>query len=310
MQFNIHCQASGEWTNSNNAIKCEAVECGKAKTVANANWDKSKDYYYPEESEYTCKTGYSLDAKYGGSMSFKTSCEPSGQFEGFQQCQPVECGKLGSQKDATIQDDREYVFGQSVTVTCHTGYSIDRSTTNSKKSYTVACKDDGNFASQPTCERITCNSPPSVTHTTWDSNEKFYEDEVTYELAEGWTLNGQHDGEKEFKITCQSDGTFTTPSIPQRVICGPPPSRPHSGTSTTESLKFDDEAEFVCGNGYTLNGEADGESTYKLKCTASSDFEGPDGCQAVKCGALTLPDHSEKESGDLEMKYPNTVELQ
>ena len=54
------------------------------------------------------------------------------------------------------------------------------------------------------------------------------------------------------------------------------------------------EAGYTCAGGYTTNAEADGPTTFELKCNTDGSFDPHEGCKPVKCGSIYIPAHSEQ----------------
>lgn len=95
-----------------------------------------------------------------------------------------------------------------------------------------------------------------------------FEDITVYECLPGFSLNGQHDGLRDFTITCQDNGNFssTPPCVP--IECGVPAQVQHA-TVSVEAVSYPNAAEYQCDAGYTTTGAAGAATTFQKYCTDS-----------------------------------------
>jgi hypothetical protein len=263
----VSCQSSGQ---TSELPECLAVSCGAFVSRANADASPQQDeLFYPDKLTYTCEEGFSTNAKADGSKTFEVQCNTNGTQSGFKQCPPVECGTFPRQDhDQNPNDQTVYTYTQSIMVQCATGYSTDRTAPQSappnSATYVRTCQSNGHFTDQEDCKAVQCPVAPDVNHTTHDSDAakiRFYPQKFKYKLDKGYTLDGNHDGTKDFEIDCKADATWTRTQIALPVQCGEAPSRAHA-TNPGGSRVFPNTEEYTCVIGHSINGKADGKKKH------------------------------------------------
>jgi hypothetical protein len=107
--------------------------------------------------------------------------------------------------------------------------------------------------------------------------QKFYLEEVDYELDEGYTLNAKANGPKSFKCRGQWDGSYVcgrdgkyskTFPEPVPVNCGKSPVLDFAD-GTTDEYVFEEKSQYTCQTGYSL----DGSPPKKITCSLTVDNE-------------------------------------
>ncbi len=162
------CPAAGEY---DNVLVCDAVECLAVPNQPHKQYGEDPELVFPEKILVACDMGHALDAHNHDAAEYEISCEADGTLKVCpkDKGEPVSCGGLPDVENAKVEGSD--LFGESITVTCDEGHSVD--TTRSSESL------------------------------------KVYDEDAPYALDEGVTPNGQPDGDKDLMVTCQEDGTFT-----------------------------------------------------------------------------------------------------
>eukprot|EP00746_Dinoflagellata_sp_MGD_P162459 gnl/MRDRNA2_/MRDRNA2_90034_c0_seq1.p1 gnl/MRDRNA2_/MRDRNA2_90034_c0~~gnl/MRDRNA2_/MRDRNA2_90034_c0_seq1.p1 ORF type:complete len:2893 (+),score=610.94 gnl/MRDRNA2_/MRDRNA2_90034_c0_seq1:209-8680(+) len=285
------CQVDGTFKA---AKPCLPVTCGPPLSVDFADMDpKLDEMFFPEEVEYTCEEGYTLNSKADGEFSFKVECKHDGRKTAVRECKPVECGTVPEHSDATYDKQTIFVFQDETYVDCDEGFSTDQTTNPESSKYMLTCQAMGEFTETKECKRIKCPEVPDVEHAKKDDTAKVFEDKAEYTLDKGYTLDGKAGGPTKFTIVCQADATFTDVKEPLPVSCGSAPSKPFSSTPSA-SYVFPQEVPYTCGEGYSVDAKADGPKEFDLKCEADGTYSGPDGCKPVECGAPEVAPNSKQ----------------
>jgi len=143
-----------------------------------------------------------------------------------------------------------------------------------------------------TCERVECGVPPTVenaivTVSRNGGGKTVFEDVIEYQCLTGYSTDGQHDGPRDFTITCQDSGSFSLLSACIPIDCGQPSQVEHA-TVSGEAVSFPNDAEYLCEEGYTTTGAVGGATTFKMFCTESGIMQTQSlisvSCQPVPCG--------------------------
>ncbi|XP_047435607.1 sushi, von Willebrand factor type A, EGF and pentraxin domain-containing protein 1-like isoform X2 [Mugil cephalus] len=221
---------------------CQEVTCDSPPVVTDATFSPNKETYGNRESvKYTCKNGYTLN---GTPQLF---CSNDGIFTPDPPtCVRKNCGSLGNVSNGDVDYPEGTLFGDKAVISCNDGFMLV-----GKKE--ITCGDKGWDSNLPTCEVVTCKSPPVVTDATFSPNKETYgyRESVKYTCKSGYTLNGTA------HLFCL-DGRFTPdPPTCVRVQCFEPNvanadwaggSRPPYGHLSTVT--------YQCNPGYKMNGES------------------------------------------------------
>merc|ERR1719421_1191242 len=109
---------------------------------------------YKEEVQYTCDTGYTINAKAKGSPTFKSTCEADSSFSGMEECKAVVCGDPGDLEFAErTTKGRDVTFPEKSLYSCKVGYSLDGLSKDPVEQYTT-CQADGTFTELAPCINI------------------------------------------------------------------------------------------------------------------------------------------------------------
>mmetsp|Transcript_93048 Transcript_93048/g.233888 ORF Transcript_93048/g.233888 Transcript_93048/m.233888 type:complete len:1923 (-) Transcript_93048:10-5778(-) len=276
--FHVQCLADGTYETPG---QCEIVSCGGPPDAAHSLPTKSKtEMVYGEVLEYACVLGYSVDGTAEGAQSFKVECLVNGSTTfGSQKCMPISCGSLVA--DHAAFDSAEKLFGQSVTVSCNVGYSLDGSGQGDTM-YTATCGDAGKFElgigssaqplELPACTRVSCGSPKAgdvVNATPSSTAELFYSDEVEWTCAAGYSTTGTPEGATTFRRACGASGNLLQGPICQDIDwCGTTPCG-SNGVCSDDGPSYSCD----CSEGYEVKKDSEDKPT----CSA-------DDCTGDPCG--------------------------
>ncbi|XP_047435631.1 complement component receptor 1-like protein isoform X5 [Mugil cephalus] len=221
---------------------CVRVQCYEP-SVANAEWVRGSrpPYGYLSAVTYQCRPGYKMNGE-----STLTCGINSQWLPGIPTCERKNCGALGNVSNGDVDYPQGTLFGDKAVISCNDGFMLV-----GKKE--ITCGDKGWDSNLPTCEVVTCKSPPVVTDATFSPNKETYgyRESVKYTCKSGYTLNGTA------HLFCL-DGRFTPdPPTCVRVQCFEPNvanadwaggSRPPYGHLSTVT--------YQCNPGYKMNGES------------------------------------------------------
>jgi Notch-like protein len=303
-KFVAPCESTGEFSG---VAQCDPVACPTIPTQPEADYDMSAMLVYPQTTPVECNEGFALDKDKHDEKKYTIECKSDGKLDiPHNGCVAVDCGALPEVENAKVSGST--TFGTKATVTCNTGYSIDQTTAPESESFDFICQSTGKFEETKDCKRIKCGKGPAVEHTKRDTGVKVFEDTVKYTLDEGYTLNGKHDGPKEFTISCQGDGTFTATEVTKPVECGVAPVLPHCSNLGIPRT-YHQNAMYTCEMGFSVDGSANGLKEFETLCNADSSFAKHDGCQPVKCGEPPVPLDSSQSGGPSELVFKDVAEF-
>jgi len=288
--FEAKCESDGALSGMET---CDAVQCPSIPTQDNAEYEAEAKLVFPQKITATCTTGHALREDEHDAVTYDISCADDGKlaYTDDSGCKPISCGPMPKVNNADVSGS--HLFGEEGAADCKVGFSTDRTTNKAAQMFTFHCQADGSFSTIHKCQPVSCGEPSIIDHAedSAGKTEQFFQDEMTYTLAEGYTLSGQHDGQKTFKVECLDDGTFTELKIPLPVECGPAPKRKHAHTEGTEFV-FSQTAEYTCEQGYSLDGRHSGDTAFQLTCEASGEYSGPEGCVPIECGDIIPLKHA------------------
>eukprot|EP00928_Gymnodinium_smaydae_P036844 TRINITY_DN25697_c0_g2_i1.p1 TRINITY_DN25697_c0_g2~~TRINITY_DN25697_c0_g2_i1.p1 ORF type:complete len:4096 (+),score=634.51 TRINITY_DN25697_c0_g2_i1:84-12290(+) len=302
--FEVRCQSSATFSPLQ---VCLPVSCGALKTVDHAAASPMyAELFFPDVVKYSCGEGFSLDKKASGTNHFEVSCQADGKQTALSTCYPVECGKTPKHEQASYDTERIFTYREQTEISCDEGYSLDQTTAPESARYSLPCLSTGKFATPQTCKPVLCGAAPAINHTSRNSAAKVFKDKVTYTLDDGYTLDGTAEGKKSFVTECKADASFSAAARVLPVSCGVAPPRPNAVSPGTSHVYLE-KAHFTCLDGFSLDGEAAGQKSFSLECTARGSYVGPAGCQPVKCGSVTKPAHTEQLADDEDKKLKQLV---
>ncbi|XP_069622657.1 sushi, von Willebrand factor type A, EGF and pentraxin domain-containing protein 1 [Ranitomeya imitator] len=250
------CLESGDW---NVEIPyCQAVSCG-VPSVPKHGSVVGSNFTYGVTVIYRCNEGYTL---LGNEDSV---CLADGSWSnGVPSCESVSCSKPKeiAYGNFTLNG---LIYKSTASYKCEMGYRLQGPTT-------LMCEASGNWSSEPpSCELVTCGSPPVVRDAISKGSHFTFGKTVTYSCKEGYILVGPE------TITCLTTGKWSE-NIPQcmAVSCDEPPNLDHASSDSAHRL-YGDTAYYYCFDGYSM---ADNS---KMLCNALGKWVPPNGKETPYC---------------------------
>jgi len=182
---------------------------------------------------------------------------------------------------------------------CFSGFTID-STKDGASKFSVECQDDGKFTELKQCMAKNCGALKSSDFE--NSNTDFVAvGEVIYPMSaeiscmDGYTTDGNSDGNKTFTVGCLASGEFEKLPVDmcKPVSCGKPLSAPNATTGQTLPMAFGNHVTYKCLVGFTTGGEHGSPMTYDVECLGNGGFSSPtpdmlcrnvNDCEGHTCG--------------------------
>lgn len=258
-EFSLRCGATGDFGMLNSAerdtncvpVTCDVQITGKPEIpFLHARDEGRKRLQYKHTQDYICEAGYSLDGKPNGGSEFREMCSDSGSMTAMNKCNDIDwcldshCGDNGKCQDGKL----------AYTCKCDAGYEatlVD--------------------AAYETCTQI---------------------DEC--ETQRGYEKCGTGGGEckdKTLGYDCKCADGYENMALSNgrdscvAVLCPALPERDNAVSEMQgQKIAFPEEAIYVCGPGYTTDGDIDGKVIYALSCEADKSLGGVDTtCDPVRC---------------------------
>ena len=171
------------------------------------------------------------------------------------------------------------------------------------KNFTIKCEWEAKFTNASECLRVKCGDCPhdskKYNHATaQEEGMRVYEDSCTYDCAEGYTLNAQAAGRKQFATTCLATGEFSEPMRCMPVECGPALQVPNAdvtmpkGMTRNDTVVFPQVLDYACEKGYTHEGKHGSETESTRECQSNGIFSKATACKPNSCGKPPQVDHS------------------
>ncbi|XP_071092008.1 uncharacterized protein [Haliotis cracherodii] len=243
----VMCLDSGKWDVGN--MTCE-VNCGDPPSI-NRTEVSATDGFVNVTVEYTCKPGY---AHVSGSASI--TCLETGTWEEAGIHCEVDCSSPPVVTNAVAITDNTTLNSTAV-YRCSPGFTYVSESTN------ITCLATGVWETPFTECVVECGLPPQVTNTNRTYNSTLVNSTTEYTCV-GSTAH--HSGSTQ--VTCQSDGSWTTPDISCLVDCGSPPSVLNASV-TISGTWVNSSAMYACQDGFTSSGSA------SVTCEKNGSWEIP-----------------------------------
>mmetsp|Transcript_72676 Transcript_72676/g.160690 ORF Transcript_72676/g.160690 Transcript_72676/m.160690 type:complete len:845 (+) Transcript_72676:1-2535(+) len=137
--FTLSCEARGSLVGMQS---CMAVKCGMPTPIRHVPVPRH-EFFYPQQYEAFCESGYTLDQDPHGVKSFMVACSATGSFVGAKECKPVTCGVPPALEGATSSDTPSFLR-EIATSACQPGYSVD-GTPEGATSFRRMCQASGEY---------------------------------------------------------------------------------------------------------------------------------------------------------------------
>eukprot|EP00428_Durinskia_dybowskii_P057310 CAMPEP_0170323550 /NCGR_PEP_ID=MMETSP0116_2-20130129/62586_1 /TAXON_ID=400756 /ORGANISM="Durinskia baltica, Strain CSIRO CS-38" /LENGTH=688 /DNA_ID=CAMNT_0010576475 /DNA_START=414 /DNA_END=2476 /DNA_ORIENTATION=+ len=299
----IECKELGNrlvysWAQLVGQAACVAVSCGVPPTIDHATSPLS-EVKFPDSATYQCDIGFSLNGTAQGKKQQQVQCLSSGAFSEVKPCLPTKCGTCPSGeklRNAAVREIPGRVYREICTYDCNRGFSVD-ARPDGRKTFDINCQFTGEFEEPESCRPIMCGQAPGVANAalraTWaPGRSAAFQDAVPYECAKGFTLNGYADGDIDFTVGCQDDGTFQKLPQCRPVRVGNPPFVNNS-VYLDRMYFYGESVTYTCNMGYTLDGTVDGLDQATLFAGADGRWAGETPrCLPVVCGAPPSVEHA------------------
>ena len=259
--FETECTTKGKYDGPKG---CEPISCGKVKVIENsgqvvdADGNKLSVLHFGQYAKFECKEGYSKDGLLGSTLvGIAATCQADGTI-----LYPAKCinnNDCSSPENACSPD----------------GHCKDHSVATGKHDDDFSCECDSGFAPD-----------------TRDGGIKFCKN--IPDCPDGACEPGScEDLVNNYECHCPAgyfEGENPQENLPHDCLpkeCGSPKSVEHAAVQNAAgSVFFDSEpVQYGCAEGYTLGGDAEGESQFVVSCLNTGMFEEAPTCDAVKCFA-------------------------
>lgn len=241
------CLESGLWNGS--TPSCNPVSCGPPPSIENG-FIVGDLYTYGNTVAYICDEGYQQSSE--GNLL----CREDGTWSPAPpQCSKVYCGAPPTVTNAKTTGN-DFFFEGLVTYGCNTGYKR-------RGSASIVCGSNSLWSgSVPSCEIISCGTPPGIAHATVSFLTQTYNSVATYKCNYGYIRKG------DTIALCSENGTWSLSGllVCAPVDCGTPPLVLNATTKYTTTT-FQSVAVYYCQKGYSLQGND------RIQCEASGIWQ-------------------------------------
>ena len=277
------CQSDGTFT----SVVCAADACAHTQVShSNKATQDSITGTTGQSVDVICDTGYTSSTT-GSSVQ----CQSSGTFTSMT-CNPVACANTEvSHSSKATKDSITGTTGQSVEVTCDTGYTSTTSISSTGSS-SVQCQSSGTFTSMM-CE------PDACAHMQVSHSNKATQDSITGTTGQSVDVicdTGYTSSTTGSSVQCQSSGTFTSMTC-NPVACANTEVS-HSSKATKDSITgtTGQSVEVTCDTGYTSTTSISSTGSSSVQCQSSGTFTSMM-CEPDACAHMQVS-HSNKATQD------------
>lgn len=253
------CMANKQWSNSDPPV-CVLLTCPTPPNVKHGHYRGSR-FEVGSKVEYVCDEGYELtgDAiwtclKYGKWDKSKTP-----------HCSPVQCPEPPLEENHLVLRSLDSDSG-IVELSCEDGYVLHGART-------LRCTPSQEWNdSFPVCKQVSCGPPPEVSFGDPSPTSSYFGSVVTYSCMAGFTLR------KEGSVSCQADGSWSTPHPECIPVECPHPEEIPNGIVDVQGLMYLSTALYSCKPGYDLVG-----NTTVLCGQSGLWIGGVPACHSIEC---------------------------
>ncbi|KAH0517158.1 Sushi, von Willebrand factor type A, EGF and pentraxin domain-containing protein 1 [Microtus ochrogaster] len=300
-----YCLNQGQWTQP--LPHCERIRCGLPPALENGFYS-AEDFHAGSTVTYQCNNGYYLlgdsrmfctdNGSWNGispscldvdecavgsdcnehasclntNGSYICSCDPPYTGDGKNCAEPVKC-KAPEDPENGHSSGEIYTVGAEVTFSCEEGYQL----LGVSK---VTCLENGEWDQvRPSCEAISCGSPPAPENGGVVGSVFTFGSKVTYRL-QGPAL-----------LECTASGRWDRPPPTCHLVsCGEPPVL-KDAVITGTNFTFGNLVTYTCKEGFTLAGPD------TIICLANGKWNSSNPqCLAVSCDEPPTVDHASPET--------------
>nr|XP_019949285.1 PREDICTED: sushi domain-containing protein 1-like isoform X2 [Paralichthys olivaceus] len=258
---------------------CKVVDCGQPASVEDAVLLSVTGTTYGSVATWVCDEGFIWGSGHNTSV-----CRDNGLWSGpTMVCEEVDCGSPpAALPHSHMLWNKSSRIGSEVVYQCNSGYH------NVGKGNVSTCTAVGQWEKPPVlCQEILCGDPPILSHTGQVRNGSSTPGStVTYYCKIGF-----YQSEGNNVSLCTINGSWTKPNIScKEVLCGPPPSIPHSIILWDEIPTVGSQIVYQCKSGYRSVGEGN-----ISVCTARGEWdEASLLCQEIDCQEPVHKPHSKR----------------
>jgi hypothetical protein len=325
LQFLLSVTADGSYSG---VKQFQPVSCGQKPDIDHGHTNfKPSEILYGDVLTYDCDPGYSWDAtKAPKANTFTIRCEGDASLSkipGLGACVNIDdclghtCGPFGYCIDELMNYTCNCDSGFDVTTDVETGEytcgNIDDcgpeacgvgKCIDGLNTYTCNCPTgykEISDAEETTCAAVVCGVPPVVEHASTQplvsaTHKMSFSAKTTYQCATGYTLDGKVGGRNHFDVDCQADKSFTATSTCKAVSCGSSPAYKDTSKSKSSAV-FGESVEYTCANGFTIDGTAEGDTSFGISCQSNGQFGVGFDCSPIHCGEPAEIANAGRESG-------------
>jgi len=258
-EFSVTCTAEATLTEPR---QCLPVECGEPPKIFNSVISESKELVYKDVVTVTCNEGYTMTGKVGGSTKFDFECLATGKIDGSGSCKPISCGTSPDIAHAEF-NSRELFYGESVRVSCHSGFSVDADP-NGESSFVGTCAANGKLEGMLECKPVSCGTPAKEKGAVSKDPETFFNETATWTCTPGFSTDGHPGGDDEFTRPCNAHGKFTS-SSPNACVdinfCEGSPCTSNGMCTDLGEGMVNPGYSCKCADGFQIKKKADGSET-------------------------------------------------
>lgn len=260
-----------------------------------------------------------------GILQYACQCNPGYQSTtnslGQDSCQAVMCPALPQKANAASeQQGQKLSYLQAASYTCQTGYTTSGNVSGSG-GFTISCQVDATLGgADEECQPVACPQVGAVAFATLEGTSALvYSQSATVACQSGYTTTGVASGPNSFQVSCLASGVLSPPGSCLPVTCGPPPTvfsassrfletaagGSASGAGSGGQAFYSEILLYSCAEGYSVTGQADGNTTFQVTCTASGLFTGVQACVPITCGRF--PGVPNSQSSAMEVQFPDAL---
>ncbi|XP_060076906.1 uncharacterized protein LOC132556510 [Ylistrum balloti] len=235
----LTCRSDKSWSSS--FPMCTEIQCGITGQHPQLRYEY-KTYHFSDKVHFSCPVGFHMVGQ--GILV----CTADGSWSmPFPSCNAVICPSPGEEQHFLFAE-KSYGYGDSITLTCQSGYIMEGSST-------LRCRTDGRWDSDlPICRAISCPTPVTTDeHLLLTDMEYRYTDELHLSCDQGYRVDGRT------SLLCQANGTWDgqLPVCHQLAAC--PVFTLYdtvtvSNASGEKTHYFGTNVGFSCSSGYIIAG--------------------------------------------------------